>query len=45
MDPHMLIWNTSLWVFNLIILLTVLYVVTLLKRITGAIEKNAAKGN
>ena len=45
MDPHMLIWNTALWIFSLVILLTVLYVVYLLKRITVAIEKIAAKGN
>jgi hypothetical protein len=41
MGTQALLWNLPLWIFTLVILLTALYVVSLLKRITVAIEKIA----
>jgi len=41
MHASQLIWSLPIWIFYLLILLTVLYVVSLLKRITVAIEKIA----
>jgi len=45
METHALMWSLPLWLFNFVILLVVLYVVSLIKRITVAIERIAANRN
>ena len=44
MEWPLLIWQLFTWLISLIILLTVLYALSLLKRITVAIEKIAQRG-
>ena len=41
MEWPFIIWNLFTWVFGLVILLTVLYALSLLRRIAIAIEKIA----
>ena len=41
METHALMWSLPLWLFNFVILLVVIYVISLIKRITVAIEKIA----
>jgi hypothetical protein len=45
MEWHIVVWNLFTWLISLVVLLTVLYALLLLKRITVAIEKIAARGS